>query len=162
MDLTPPRVQRSVGIVQTVEKRSPFRRLAMRASTLLLVLCLVVTPLCASWCAAAPCHPSLSSSNSEACHHGGNRHAENQHDESGSKAMAKEITCPAGEYFVASRNLSTLSLSSSFDSKAPHSAGFLSGLTAVRQTTSDDSPGAQRRSQPPLSMLSDLRIPLRI
>jgi hypothetical protein len=128
---------------------------------MLLVLCLVVTPLCASWCAAAPCHPSLSSSSSssEACHHGGNRLAD---DESGSKAMAKKIACPAGEYLVASRELGAQSSSSSFDYKTPHYAAFVSALTTVRQATSDDFPHDERRLQPPLSMFSDLSLPLRI
>jgi hypothetical protein len=131
---------------------------------MLLVLCLVVTPLCASWCAAAPCHPSLSSSSSssEACHHGESKHAGNKHDESGAKVMAREIACPAGEYLVASGELGKQSLRSSFDSKTPHNAGFVSGWTTVRQTTGDDSPRDQRRSQPPLSTFSDLSIPLRI
>jgi hypothetical protein len=76
--------------------------------------------------------------------------------------MAQEIACPAGEYLVASRELGTQSFDSSVDSKTPHNAGFVSGLTTVRPTTSDSSPRDQRRSQAALSAFSDLSIPLRI
>jgi len=166
MDLTPPRVQRSVGIVQTVEKCPPFRRFAVRTSTMLLVLCLVVTPLCASWCAAAPCHPSLlswsSSSSSEACHHGEGKHAGKKPGDSDAKAMAKEIACPPGEYLVASRELGTLGLDSCSESKAPRNAALVSALTTMRQATSDDFPRNERRLQIPSSMFSDLSLPLRI
>jgi hypothetical protein len=76
--------------------------------------------------------------------------------------MAKEIACPAGEYLVASRELGAQSSSSSFDYKTPHYAAFVSALTTVRQATSDDFPHDERRLQPPLSMFSDLSLPLRI
>jgi|SRR5579863_5231576 len=65
---------RAPGYGYRLERNSSMQRslalLAARFATVVLVLCLVVVPVCSSWCAAKACSlPAPTDSSSTGCHH---------------------------------------------------------------------------------------------
>jgi hypothetical protein len=96
--------------VTSCMKRS-LALLAIRFGTALLVLCLVVAPVCSSWCAARACSlPAPSHSSSTGCHH----HRSISSPSTEISAYSTAGFCPAANDFPAAlRPESATSISSS-------------------------------------------------
>src|SRR5271154_5423349 len=134
--------------------------LATRFSTALLVLCLVVAPVCSSWCAAKACSlPAPSDTSPTGCHH----HGSNANPSSEASAHSTAGFCAAASDFaaalrpVSATSISSRSLEDTTDRLLPAHASFSawSSLTFRWQTAN---PSQLSRG----ALDSALAVPLRL
>src|SRR5579863_895739 len=113
--------------------------LVLRSSMILLVLCLVVAPICSSWCAAKACSlPATQGSPPSGCHH----HGASSNSSSHIAAHTAPSFCPAGNDFPAALRLE--SSNSFFSAGVQRSSTDFLAVTASSASSASNALLSQR------------------